>query len=69
MKQIISKLLFILITLSFLLISACSSEFAFVDRDIRYIISKINTANKTSIVLQDGTAWGIGHFSINTPGN
>ena len=69
MKKIISTLLITIMVISFLFFTACSSDFAFVDRDIRYIHSKINTANKTSIVLQDGTVWGFGHFSINTPGN
>ena len=69
MKQIISKLLIGQIIISAIFFTACSSDFAFVDRDIRYLLSKINTANKKSIVLQDGTVWGFGHFSINTPGN
>ena len=69
MAQRVSKLLLCLIIISSLFITACSSDFAFIDRDIRYIHSSITSVSKTSIGLQDGTAWGFGHFSINTPGD
>ncbi|MCF6271356.1 MAG: hypothetical protein L3J41_16720 [Melioribacteraceae bacterium] len=69
MAQKLYKLLLNLLTISFLFLNSCSSDFAFVDRDIRYIHSRINTVAKTSITLQDGTKWGFGRFSINTPSN
>ncbi len=68
-----SRAIFNIFLISFILfilfITACSSDFAFIDRDIRYIHSRINTVEKASIILQDGTIWGFGHFSINTPGD
>lgn len=70
MKPTISNLLPLSsILMLILILNACSSNFPTIDRDIRYIKSRINTANKKSFVLQDGTTWGFSHFFINTPGN
>jgi len=69
MAQRMHKSLLKVVLLLFLIFNACSSDFALIDRDIRYINSRINSVGKTSIVLQDGTAWEFGHFSINTPGD
>ncbi|MEN8194390.1 MAG: hypothetical protein ABFS12_16330 [Bacteroidota bacterium] len=60
---------FILLIIALLLFDSCSGNFTIKDRDIRYIYSRINTAGKASIILQDGTIWGFGHFVVNSPGD
>jgi hypothetical protein len=69
MSQRVSKLILYLLTLSFLFINTCSSDITLIYRDIRYIHSRIHSVSKTSIGLLDGTKWGFGLFSNNTPGD
>lgn len=64
------NLRFLVIILIFLFFNnSCQSDIMMLDRDIRYIHSFIKDASKQKITLQDGTKWGFGHISVNTPGD